>query len=168
MRPIGRVTIHCEELEPANDDNAPARTHWAVDLFRVVGKNPAAATSLCQQRIDAGETPPSPIAITVEGPGAIRQEQIQVCAAIKKSCHAAQRKLFLCGVTEGNRKVLADAGLLEGIDPRQIHPSIAALLQRFSDTAPPRPPRRRLPKAAGPATQCVSSAGSDTLAQLIR
>jgi hypothetical protein len=88
--------------------------------------------------------------------------------AIKKTCHEAQRRLFLCGVTERNRNALAQAGIFEGIDPRDIHASIAALLKRFSDTAPPRPARRKLPNAADPATRSASSACSDTLAQLIR
>jgi hypothetical protein len=139
-----------------------------VDLFRIIGKNPKAAARLCEQRIDVRESSPSPIGITVEGLDAIGKEQIEVCVAIKQTCHAAQRKLFLCGVTESNRKALAEAGLLDGIDPRHIHASIAALLQRFSDTAPPRPPRRRLPRVSEQAIQSASSAGSDTLGQLIR
>lgn len=168
MRLIGRVTIHCDDLAPATDASKPAQVQWVVHLFRVIGKSPKAAISLCGQPVGAPESPPPPIGITVEGLGAIGKEQIEVCISIKETCQAAQRKLFLCGVTESNRKALAQAGLLKGLDPREIHTSIAALLQRFSNTAPPRPPKRRLPKVAGPAIQSASSACSDTLAQLIR
>ena len=97
--------------------------------------------------------PLSPVAITLEGTPSPRGEQIEVCKAIKQACHKVHRRFYLCGVTPGNRGPLADAGLLDGLGPREIHDSISTLLQSFSNSSPPRPPRSaagRSPNIAGP------------------
>ncbi len=144
MREIGRITIHCEEHGQIAHAPAASQTRWVLHLYRVIGKSTALATRLCARPAEKSESPAHAVVITLEGLGAPRKEQIDVCLAIKQACHAVHRGFHLCGVTNSNYATLADAGVFDGIDRREIHGSIAALLQSLASAAPRRPARRRV------------------------
>lgn len=140
MRCIAKITFQYHEFEPPRERADPERRQWVLHLYRVMGHSRPDAGRLCQRELSDSELDPS-VAITVEGLSSLGRGHIAVCQAVKRSCEALNRPFYLCGVNAGNRTLLADAGLFDGIDSRNIHGSVAALLPSLCNNAAPVQPR---------------------------
>lgn len=142
MRWIAKITFQHHEVEPPLEPAAAARAQRVLHLYQVIGKSQSVACRLCRQGVAGSALQPS-VAITVEGLNSLGKGHIPVCKSVKRACEALNRTLHLCGVTAENRNLLADAGLLEGIDSQNIHHSIAALLPGLCNNPAPRQSRRQ-------------------------
>lgn len=154
MRQIAKVTLHHHELDRNREHGPPVPAQRVLHLFRVIGKSPSAADQLCRERMEHSMPSPS-VVVTFEGVDPVGKAQIAVCHAIKQTCGTLHRSFHLCGVTERNRTLLDQAGLLEGLDRQNIHDSVAALLQSLSAFSTQRQggrSRLRFPNPSAPFT----------------
>jgi hypothetical protein len=138
MQSIARITIHRHESEPASEKSGAVRLgarQQCVSLLylnRVIGKSPETAAKLCRQPQEAGAPAPA-LAFTLEDCGPLDAGHFAVCAAARQACKTLRREFHLCGVTAENRALLAEAGLLAGLDAANVHASIALLLERVAN-----------------------------------
>lgn len=72
------------------------------------------------------------VALTLEHLKSVKPAHIAVCAEVSHTCEIMRRDLYLCGITDENREKLRSSGLLEEINPRNLFPSVTALLENFS------------------------------------
>jgi hypothetical protein len=142
MQAIARITIHRHESEPAGEKSGAVRLgarQQCVSLLylhRVLGKSPEAAARLCRQPQEASAPAPT-LALTLEDSGPLGAAHLAVCAAARQACKTLRREFHLCGVTPHNRELLAEAGLLAGLDAANVHANIAALLERVANDGQP-------------------------------
>lgn len=144
MRCIAKITFQYHEFEPPRERADPERRQWVLHLYRVLGSSRSDAGRLCRREVTDSALEPS-VAITVEGLSSLGRKHLAVCKAVKRSCEALNISFYLCGVNAGNRTLLADAGLFDGIDSRNIHASVAALLPSLcNNPAPAQSPSQAL------------------------
>jgi len=136
MRCIAKITFQYHEFEPPRERADPERRQWVLHLYRVTGNSRSDAGRLCRREVAASWIEPS-VAITVEGLRSLGKRHIAVCKAVKQTCEALNRRFYLCGVNAGNRALLAEAGMFDGIDSRNIHGSVAALLPSLCNNPAP-------------------------------
>ena len=132
MKSIARVRIQRHDLEQLSKQTVASRMEYVLDLYRVIGNSPAAAILMCT-RCDDANLPPPRVVITIENLRSLGQPHIAVCEAVKQTCYERNWEFHLCGVVAGNRMDLTDAGVLYGIDSRNVHDSAAALLRSLSE-----------------------------------
>ena len=130
MEALARITMqrHDSDQGALESRIPPAQT---LQCFRVLGKSAQTAGMLCRKRLESGVFPPM-IALTLEHLKSIKPAHIAVCVEVSHICQSLRRDLYLCGISDENREKLRTSGLLEEIDPRNIFPSVAALLDSFS------------------------------------
>jgi len=142
MRLIAKITFQHHEVEPPLGSAAAERTQRVLYFYRVIGNGQSAALRLCGQGVSDSAPQPS-VAITIEGLNSLGRGHIAVRKAVMQTCEALNRTFHLCGVIIENRSLLADAGLLGGIDSQHIHANVAALLPSLCNNPGPLQSRRQ-------------------------
>ena len=129
MEALARITMQRHDSDQGTLESRipPAQT---LQCFRVLGGNAQTARMLCRKCLESCVFPPM-VALTLEHLRSIKPAHIAVCAAVSHTCQSIRRDLYLCGINDQNRDKLRASGLWEEIDPRNIFPSVAALLDSF-------------------------------------
>lgn len=128
MQALADITIRRHDSDLGQFSTIQQRR--IVQCYRVVGGNAPAAGRLCRTRADACADAPL-IAITLERLPEVKARHIEVCLEVMRTARILGREICVCGVTEGNREVLNNSGLLIGLSPQKIFPSLNALLGFF-------------------------------------
>ncbi len=141
MQALADITIRRHDSDLGQ--SSTIRQRRTVQCYRVVGGNAPAAGRLCRTRADASADAPL-IAITLEGLPEVKARHIEVCLEVKRMARILGREIYVCGVTEGNREALNSSGLLIGLVPQNIFPSLNAMLGNFAEVPRHNHPGRSL------------------------
>jgi hypothetical protein len=130
MEALAKITIQRHDCDQGTLESRipPAQT---LHCFRVLGGNAHSAGKLCRKRLESCTIPPV-VALTLEHLKSVKPAHIAVCIEVSHTCEIIRRDLYVCGINAKNREKLRTSGLLEEISPRNIFPSLTALLESFS------------------------------------